>query len=394
MAGRDRGHLRYLALVGLVALLWWQTDMTLPPDLGGWRPAALPGELVYDLAEIEGDRYAAAHTGLYDLSGEEPAEPFGDLPTPVVRIAQDGKAVLAGTYHGIYRLGVEGDVSLDGLAEQRVNDLAHSASRWLAATDDGAYERVEGDWVRRWPLDEDARVLTIAGWEGGLLVGTRDGITRVDLDREVAEQAWEGEVVRSLIPDDRDEQAGRIWAGIVEGDVLLASDDDGRSWEAAGDGIRLLSAQDVRSDPADPDRLVVGGTGVDDGELLGGVMTSEDGGRTWESEPNRLSNTHVYRLAVDREPLTVTVGWPFTARATSVVLPVDITRFRAATNGAGVYTFADPPTALSMLATLQPAVRVVEPLVVGGIFLALVWQLARISGPVAGSRSRDTGSRS
>ena len=389
MAGRDRGRLRVVALVGLFALLWWQTDVTLPGDLGAWRPDALPGELVYDLAELDGVVHAAAHTGLYVLDGPEPSEPYPDLPTPVVRLADDGRTWLVATGEGVHRLDTAGGSRPAGLQQERVNDLVHAEDRWLAATDTGVFERVDDEWVRRWPADEEAQALTVAASSGRLLVGTRAGIVRLDPSDGSAETVWDGGIVRALFPDDRPGYEDRLWAGTVGDEVLLASEDEGRSWQRGGEGLRLLSAQDVRSHPGQPDRLVVGGTGVDDGELLGGVMVSDDGGSTWDSEPNRLSNTHVYRLAVDREPLVVDVAWPLLARSSALELPIDIARFRAATNGAGVYTYAEPPAGLRLLALLQPTVRVVEPLVAGAIFLALLWQLARIGGPQATRRPDD-----
>ena len=42
-----------------------------------------------------------------------------------------------------------------------------------------------------------------------------------------------------------------------------------------------------------------------------------------------------------------------------------------------------------MLALLQPAVRVVEPLLAGAIFLALVWRFARIGNRSVNGRRPD-----
>lgn len=394
MAGQDRRDLRFVILASLAALLWSATDLSLPEDVAAWRPGPLHGETVYAMAELDGELLAGTHTGLHRLPGgpgqpggaRQPAsaaeidgEQVAGVPGPVFAVASDGRRTLAATGDGVYRVGAADRSERDGLADRTVNDVFHRDGRWLAAASDGAYERGgDGEWSRRWPLREDVPVLAVAGAGADLLLGTRDGIVRVTATTDEADRVWDGGAVRSLVV----EPGGRIWAGVLGGDLLLASDDGGRTWQAAGTGIRLLSVQDLRRDPAEPQRLVIGGTGVDDGTLIGGVMTSEDGGRTWRAEPSRLSNTHVYSLVADQRPLELGVSWPATDQEWSVRLPTEVTTFWAGTNGTGIYTYAVAPGVLSALAAAQPVMRVLEPVLLGAIVLLLAWRRAGITSPV------------
>lgn len=354
-----------LALLAALAVLL-QTEITAPPDTDTWTPGAFQGEVVHSLIETPDSIMAGTQDGLHRLLPNGGAERIPEVPGPVYAMSANQEEIYAGTEDGVYALPTDGEPPRrDGLSGVTVRDVSASESRLYAATDDGLFERVDGEWERTWPRPANAALAV----EGGAIVGSAEGIFRIEGGGE-AERVWSGGAVESLVRD-----GWRLWAGARGEPRLLASRDPGRSWGPRGGGILLEAVNTLAADPNDSNELLVGGSGLADGENLAGVMSSGDGGENWEAGQNRLSNTHVYALAARREPTRLEVALPPILEPRGLDLPFETTRFYAGTNGSGVYTYRPASGPLSTLASVQPAMRFVEPALAGAILLALAWSL-------------------
>ncbi len=306
-----------------------------------------------------------AQNGLHRLTPEDATELVPDTPGPVYAMSAGRDEIYAATEDGVYALPRNGEPPRrDGLPDITVRDVAASDSRLYAATDDGLFERVDGEWGRAWPRPVNAALAV----EGGVVAGSSEGIFRIEDGG--AGRVWSGGTVEGMGREGRN-----LWAGVRGEPHLLVSRDSGRSWEPSGDGIRLEAVNAFIADPEDADELLVGGSGLADGENLAGVMGSDDGGERWEADQIRLSNTHVFALAARREPVRLEVSLPPIVGAHAFDLPLETTRFYAGTNGSGVYTYRPASRPLATLASLQPAMRFVEPVLAGFVVLVLAWSL-------------------
>ncbi|WP_228386811.1 beta propeller repeat protein, partial [Ornithinicoccus halotolerans] len=236
--------------------------------------------------------------------------------------------------------------------------------------------------------------------DGAALLDHPDGLARLTPDGQVRllEPGVEVVALGTLAGPQTGRAAGTLWAGVRGGPLLLLSEDGGDSWRESGDGLgfnatNALAAggsadgddgSDGGEDTGDERSVLrAGGSGLADGTGQAGVMTSSDGGRTWQADQDRLSNTHVTGLLARREPVTLRVrvaGRP----GAQVPLPVSTTRWYAATNGSGVATQRPAVPALEAAGPLLPVLRLAEPLLLGTLLLALTvaaYRQARI-GPL------------
>lgn len=355
-----------LALGGLWTL--WSLELSVSGDAGTWSPEALPGEVVHALVDSPRGLLAGTESGLYALRPDGSARRVPGIPGPVYALAASGEQIRAGTGDGVYALLSSGAPEPRGLEGVPVRDLAVSGGRTYAATEEGLYEEVK-EWTRVWPAGEPRPVNAVLGSEGGMLFGTEQGIFRLGSGGEIESLRDRGAVVH-LARTGADE----IWAGLRGGERLLRSQ-DGDSWGETGGEVRLQSVEALVEDPEEQDRLYIGGSGLADGDGTAGVMVSEDGGRSWRTEQNRLSNTPVLSLAVRRERLEIEVSLPPLVEARSVALPASGSRFYAGTNGSGVYTHRPPGPVFSFFESLGAGARFAEPALFGLLLLAVAWRL-------------------
>ncbi|HEY0555221.1 MAG TPA: hypothetical protein VGG20_13215, partial [Thermoanaerobaculia bacterium] len=93
----------------------------------------------------------------------------------------------------------------------------------------------------------------------------------------------------ALVPDPQ--RPGTLWAAGPDG--LFRSDDGGRTWIPAGDGIpQATPVTAIALDPVDRDVLYTG-------TLRNGVFKSVDGGLTWEPLGTGLEGFGVRFLVID-----------------------------------------------------------------------------------------------
>lgn len=367
----------YGALVLGGLWLLFGLDVAVPDDTGTWSPESLPGEVVHSLAESPGALLAGTESGLYELRPGSAPRRVPGMPGRVYALTRDGEEVHAGTAEGVYTLPSSGIPERRGLEGRRVNSLDVSEGRLHAATDGGLYREVrQGDWDRVWPVVAEAcPVNAIVATSGGVLAGTEEGILRVRED--AVESLWDRSAVVHLTQIDPEPGTGKeeLWAGLRGGAQLLRSENDGTTWSEAGGDVGLQAVNALVPDPAGGGRLYIGGSGLADGDGTAGVMTSDDGGETWQTEQNRLSNTHVLSLAARRERLAVELSLPPLLEARSLALPASGTRFYAGTNGSGVYAHRPLGPAFSLFEILGAGARFAEPLIFGLLLLVVGWKL-------------------
>ncbi len=149
--------------------------------------------------------------------------------------------------------------------------LALALPPFAAAAQSGPTEQIErinGVAVAPQPLRTDNAVLLI-GTESGLMRAGPDGMATVLPDVELAVTGLAGDINR----------AGRIFLSGIDAQSrpapLMLSEDGGASWRPVSAGpvaVRSLSVM-----PGNPDALAA---------VAGGIVTSLDGGKTWEQIPN------------------------------------------------------------------------------------------------------------
>lgn len=378
-----------VGLVGLVVSL----RLSPPADLGRWGPAALSGEAVLALSGRPDGVLVGTTTGLRHLAPDGTVVDLG-VPGPVRALAEHADGTFVGT-----------DDGLIDLSDAPPHDAGGSARTVLPGTGvldvDVAQDRAGQDmvvvgattgvlartgterWEQLWPpaaagtdatadsVTRDAKevggapVAAVLSTGVGVLFAHPEGLAllrgagQVDL------------VVRGVpvVELHEDARAGLAWAGTRGGPLLLASDDDGRTWLPRAEGLGLSAVETLVRPPGDDGVLVAGGSGLADGAGNAGTETSTDDGLRWRTEQGRLSNTHVYDLTARRE------AWPLEMRLLGtdtrlvVPLPVVTTRLYAGTNGGGVSTRRPGVPVLEALATAAPVLRLLEPLLLGGLLL-------------------------
>lgn len=355
-------------------------DVQVPADTDTWSPGPLQGQLVNTLI-TEGDEIlAGTGEGLYRLGADNEAVQVPGVNGPVLALSPEPDGLYLGTDDGVYAAAPPGDAPRsEGLQGLSVLDLASGNGRQYAATGRGVY-------VRNYPPDtSEWEPLSAAGTaaggpanavlptQGAVVVGGPEGLFHVAED-SVAERTRSGPV-QSL-----GEAGGSLWAGVRGEPGLLVSGDSGRSWESSGSGLLLEAVNTLLVEPGGSASWLAGGSGLADGTNLAGVMTSEDGGRTWSSDQNRLSNTNVLDLTALQEPSRLQVSLFSLLGPYTLDLPAQTTRFYAGTAGSGVYTYRPPPAWNGLADALRPTLYLLEPVLAGLILLLLVWRFYFSSG--------------
>jgi hypothetical protein len=357
-----------LALLGAGVLA--APRVAFPADTGTWAPLALPATSVDTTAVTDRGILAAHDDGLTLVGGHGMTVPV-EVPAPVRSVAVHGDLAYVGTTDGLVALPLDGRparrAGLDGVG---VHALAVGHGVLYAGTARGLHRRaVHGRWTRIWPRP-DARHRPVTA-----LVAVGDTVVFLHDD---SVHRWRGSGTEVVI-DAADHQAvslsrgyrpGQVWAGLRGGALLLESEDSGETWTARGEGLGFSAVNDVTSVAGSAKLLLAGGSGLADGAGNAGVQVSRDGGRSWQSEQNRLSNSHVFAVESRQERLTVEVTLPVLDRSWHPALPRWHERSYAATNGGGVYSIRRSTAMTRTLASLHRTLRTAEPVLLG--LLALV----------------------
>lgn len=389
-----------VAAAGVTVLLLVRVEA--PGDLGAWRTAALPGEPVLSVVDTGAAVVAGGRSGLVVLERAagrgRAAEADHVTDAPVQALAATGDRIWVGTTEGLGELTEEGYRPLPVLAEP-VHALHAAPDGTLLVGSASGLHRVEPDHggaSRLWPGpgEPGRRVDAVLAAGGTVLLDHPDGLASVAAEgaEGAAEILVPGADVTALgslaggAAGQAPAGATRLWAGLRGAPLLLVSDDGGRTWRDRGEGLGF-SATNALAAAGDHDgaALWAGGSGLADGNGQAGVMTSSDGGRSWQAEQDRLSNTHVSGLLTRRERLTVSLRLAGGLVQAETPLPVSTTRWYAATNGSGLVTQRPAAPVLDAAAPLVPVLRLAEPLLLGSLLLALAvasYRAARL-GPLA-----------
>ena len=227
--------------------------------------------------------------------------------------------VLVGTTDGLHELGKD-SVRLAGHEVSCVTN--HASGRWAIVDGKQIWHAApRGSWKQVTSIDvQEANCLLLTS--SGIFLGTseahlfllRDGeLERVHSfdqaeGRDTWFTPWGGPPdVRSMSADPK----GTVYVNVHVGGVLR-SEDDGRSWHPTID-----VGADVHQVLCDP------GSGLVLAATAGGLAVSADGGRSWEFDAQGLHGDYLRAVAVAGETVLVTASTgPFTHRAALYRRPV------------------------------------------------------------------------
>ncbi|MFK5644956.1 hypothetical protein ACI3ET_00385 [Ornithinimicrobium sp. LYQ121] len=341
-----------------------------PTDLGSWVQGPLAGQIVLTMRAQGESVLVGTRAGLYRLDPDGSEHDLG-VDGPVNALAVDAAGQLwAGTDRGVEPVDPDPQ-ALPSLTDGPVHALGVQGTALIAGGASGAHRlRPQGDWELVWPVggSGSAPVGAVVGTPAGILFSHPDGLALLHHDGQVEMVLPEVDVVALGRWDD----TGDVWVGTRGAPLLLTSSDDGLTWSERSEGLGYNAVHAVVWDPADPARLVSGGSGLADGTGNAGTQLTEDGGLTWQVEQDRLSNTHVYALAATTEPVRLGLRVAGTDRGTTIPLPSTTTRWYAGTNGAGVATSRPAVPVLDTLAATTPYLRLAEPLLGGVLLVAML----------------------
>lgn len=356
--------------VGLVATV----RPTLPQDVGTWAPLALSGDVVLALSGDRDGVLVGTARGLHHLSPDGTRRDL-PVPGPVLTLVAHPGGTYVGTGDGLLDVppgAGRGAVTVPDpvLTGVEVGAVDSTGDAVVVGASTGLLrQEPDGGWVRLWPpAQEPAQAVdAVLAVRAGILFAHPDGLALLRRDGDV--RVVRPDVVVLSLEDDP--AAGLVWAGLRGEPLLLVSADGGRSWRALADGLGLSAVEALVRVPTTEGEgdLVVGGSGLADGTGNAGTQRSTDGGRSWQARQDRLSNTHVYALLARPEPWRVGVSLLGTGAGLSVPLPGQEPRLYAGTNGGGVSSYRPAAPLLATLASATPALRLLEPLLLGVLLL-------------------------
>lgn len=357
-----------VGVFGLVMLAVVRVDP--PSDLGSWTDGALPGQIVAALDAGPTGLVVATRDGLHRLDGDGTTDSLG-IPGAVHDVVStDLGDIWAGTDDGALLLAPDAAETSASLAGDPVRSLDTDGAQVLAGSDTGVHRLgPQGDWERLWPTGNagGTPVDAVLGTSRGVLFAHPDGLALLTAEGRTQVVVPDGDVVAL----GRWSADGSVWVGLRAGSLLLHSADGGSTWSPRSDGLGYNAVHDVAADPAAQGHLIVGGSGLADGDGNAGTQVSRDDGSSWTAEQDRLTNTHVYALVARTEPVRLTFRVAGSDLRATMPLPTTTTRWYAGTNGGGISTLSTPIPALETLAGAAPYLRLAEP-VLGGILLLTV----------------------
>ncbi len=176
---------------------------------------------------------------------------------------------------------------------------------WAFGTISGRIQAIAADW--------DGGVLYAGAAAGGVWKSTNEGLSWTSIFDSA------GTVAVGAIEIDPND-ANVLWVGTGDNIVgcesyfgigLLRSPDGGASWElrnGSGSELDLSSFANIKIDPRDSNKLVVGGRYrgcVDGNQQEGGIFTSTDGGMSWTSRLPGNAQVH----EIERDPVVPDILW-------------------------------------------------------------------------------------
>lgn len=350
-----------------------------PADVGAWAPVALDGSALTSVAATSAGLVVAGPRGVSLVRADGTVRDLAVAGPAHDLLATEG-AVLAATDAGVRSIERDTGEVHDLGPPGRVDRLAAGPTGLLAITEGALLRR---DDVGAWQTVVDDGVRTVAVVDDEVLVGSATGLARLDARGEL-ERVLGGPPVDLVAAVDLGDER-RVFAASRKRPRLRAAPAPGGPWTPSEEGLRLATVETVAADQNEEGRVLAAGTGLADGEQIGGVVESDDGGRTWRDREDRLSNVHVLDLTVRAEPLRARVSLAGTDFGN---LPVTAPRprFYAATNGAGLYARQAPLALADVAAAAAPVGRLVGPAALGVLALVAAWRgfaALRPMGPAA-----------
>lgn len=371
-----------LALLVVAAVATWvlSVEVGAPADVGRWAPVALDGLALTAVGTVDDALVVGGPTGARRL--DDAGVTDLEVDANVNDLLEEEDELLAATGEGVLALAEPGAHRVLALDGEPVDALLHHDGAVLAVAGGGVVD-VAGDAA---VLGPDAGVRAAASVDGDLLLGLDDGVGRLDEDGQL-QRLWDGPAV-DLLAGVPDGGGKRLLAAVRESEPLLAASDPGGPWEASDDGIRVATVEAIAEGFDGDGHVLAGGTGLDDGETgeRGGVADSDDSGRTWTNEQDRLAAVHVYDFTTRDEPLRLEVALAGRDLGT-VAVPLQRPYTYAGTNGAGLYRRQPELPGAAAAAALEPTGRLLAPAALGALALWTGWQgFQRLAGRAPAKR--------
>ncbi len=183
------------------------------------------------------------------------------------------------------------DVAIDPFDPARI--YASSAYGVWVSEDDGEHWRASGTGIPEplytyCPVIEADRTVS-----GVILVGSEGGLFRSEDGGATWHPVGPAAPVRHLAQSAAD---AALWIAVTSDQGVFLSRDGGRRWLPAGPlGSGMVILYTSALDPADPDRMAVGGYET-------GVWVSDTGGRSWRRFGGRLPQPTVHALLFESGP--------------------------------------------------------------------------------------------
>ncbi|WP_420238619.1 WD40/YVTN/BNR-like repeat-containing protein [Telmatobacter bradus] len=125
-----------------------------------------------------------------------------------------------------------------------------------------------------------------------VFAGTTEGLYKtIDGGKSFKPMTGDNVIVNDVYVDPRDN--GRVLLATDRGGVL-ASENGGKSFKPSNTGVTSRNVQALLVDRTNPDRLF---SGVINDKEFGGAFTSSDGGKSWQQIADGLEGRDVYALA-------------------------------------------------------------------------------------------------
>lgn len=168
------------------------------------------------VAEADGVVWFGTPRGLLrQRAGRFEEVPIAPSPTSVRALLHWNGQLLAATVDGLRSPGRPGRPEHLG-AESVVALAVDAADRLWAAAESGLFMLEQGREAQRFPLPRpDSRPLALAIWQGGLVLGSRDGVWRFDLTHGTWSRLFPG-LAGLAVPTLKADRHGNLWAASVE----------------------------------------------------------------------------------------------------------------------------------------------------------------------------------
>ncbi|MEO8672782.1 MAG: hypothetical protein ABI411_15800 [Tahibacter sp.] len=189
-----------------------------------------------------------------------------------------------------------------------INDIRFAPNNVIYAIVNGNLWRTDnggGVWagplgasgITKLAVDDSAPGKILVGRDGQLAVSTNSGLTQTPVPIGIPVRTR----VTALAVQPNGAGPARFWLGSA-GSGVIASEDNGTTWNARNSGLRSTPVRSVAAHPVDPQRLI-GGMFIDanSGNQSPSLLSSSDRGGSWTSSLGELAT---YVRAVSFDPTT------------------------------------------------------------------------------------------